>query len=43
VYDEADIGRNLDILLNEILYGIIDGYEHELLDEKAQIKNAGTD
>jgi excisionase family DNA binding protein len=43
VYDEADIGRNLDILLNEILYGIIDGYEHELLGEKVQIKNAGTD
>lgn len=43
VYDEEDIGRNLDILLNEILYGIIDGYEHELLDEKAKIENAGTD
>lgn len=43
VYDEADIGRNLDILLNEILYGIIDGYEHELLDEKAQIEEVKAD
>ena len=35
VYDEEDIGRNLDILLNEVLYGLINTYEHELLDERA--------
>ncbi len=35
IYDEADIGRNLDTLLNEVLYGLINTYEHELLDEKS--------
>jgi excisionase family DNA binding protein len=42
VYDEADIGRNLDIFLNEILYGIINAYEHELLGEKAQTERIRT-
>ncbi len=37
--NDADIRQNLDILLNEVLYGLINAYEHELLGEKSQMEN----
>ena len=43
MYDETDLGRRLDTLLNEVLFGLINAYEHELLDEKAQIENVKAD